>query len=301
MLYIKNYDPKKMAEYYDLDNPKQRDFELEQKINTDVKEEHIDRLMYLFDNGYDLFNPNLALLQLAAREGRLRSLKFLLFMGAEFTTALDAKDRYNYTPLVSAFRHNQLEAAEFLIKASANPNICSDDDNLSPLHYAVMAEDPHLVELLIKAGASLNAVTTEDRNTPLHIAAQKGYKEIAKILLNAGASPTCVNKHKQFPLDLVERKQRHQWLDILPSRRTNSIEPDHFYLRTARMKSVEGGLFTQKRSVATLPSHVPTLSIPNPKSISKPPVSLMFRPQPAFPKTVNVAQVVTGFLRRMPK
>ena len=59
-----------------------------------------------------------------------------------------------------------------------------DDDDLTPLHYAVESEDVNIVSLLLKLNANVTACGSS--GAPLHIAAKKDNLEIIRVLVQNG-------------------------------------------------------------------------------------------------------------------
>jgi hypothetical protein len=101
--------------------------------------------------------------------------------------ALDAKDRYGWTPLHCACYHGNLEAAKRLIAAGAVTNL-PDKLGKTPLHLAAAQSRNSLCELLAtQAGTTIN---TQDARgmTPLHEAAFNGHKKTYAMLLKANGA-----------------------------------------------------------------------------------------------------------------
>ena len=73
-----------------------------------------------------------------------------------------------------------------LLKAGADPNVSEKTLNITPLHAACRRGQKDIVQLLLKAKANIDALDCRG-NTPLCIAAGNGYKDIVELLLPAGA------------------------------------------------------------------------------------------------------------------
>ena len=74
-----------------------------------------------------------------------------------------------------------------------------DDNNINPLHYAVMNDNLDIVKDLVEKGASMEAIDDENY-TPLSIAAAKGLLDIVKYLVDKGANMEIVTAYKMTPL-----------------------------------------------------------------------------------------------------
>eukprot|EP00127_Corallochytrium_limacisporum_P001073 Clim_evm11s37 gene=Clim_evmTU11s37 len=167
---------------------------------------------------YDRRTP----LHLAAAEGRMRVVEFLVAAGAN----VNATDRWGGTPLEDAVANGHLKVAEFLKsqgavtdgerahglgakicalaslgqlrelrklvengKMDVNGHACRDFDGRTALHLAVAAGHVDVVEYLIAKGADVNA-TDRYGTTPVRTALQYNRHEIENILLTHGATPS---------------------------------------------------------------------------------------------------------------
>jgi ankyrin repeat protein len=76
-----------------------------------------------------------------------------------------------------------------LLKQGADVN-AAQPDGMTALHWAADHGDVELAEMLLYAGANPNAMTRIGEYTPLHIASRDGTAAIVKLLLEKGADPT---------------------------------------------------------------------------------------------------------------
>ena len=124
-----------------------------------------------------------------------------------------AKHTRPSTPLMAAFNTRdrdldvRIEVIKMLLKAGANPNICSSNENPA-LHEILSSKKPlktkvEIAELLIGAGAYVGAVNYTGM-TPLHYA---GNKTLIKLLIENGADPRIANKRGRAIIDSPGVKQ----------------------------------------------------------------------------------------------
>ncbi len=125
-------------------------------------------------------------LMLAARDGRLETVRFLVEHGAEvnylasgavYRSALDAAAR------AERGGTNYLEIVGFLLDHGADPNGPSPE-GASPLHNAVRSGNPRVVQLLLERGADPSRADREG-NTPLKIAKERGNTMLVRLLEQA--------------------------------------------------------------------------------------------------------------------
>lgn len=100
------------------------------------------------------------------------------------------------TPLMTAVMETELDVrvpmTKLLLDNGANVN-ATDENNLSPLNYAVLDDDnEEVIKLLLDTGANVDGpprrnVAGEDYETPLMIAAAANYVNIVKILVGRQA------------------------------------------------------------------------------------------------------------------
>jgi len=88
--------------------------------------------------------------------------------------------------------------------ASADPN-ASDDNGLTPLHFAAQSNSYAVSEALILAGASVDSVDANG-NTPLSDAVfhSDGSGDLIKFLLRSGADRNKENNYGISPLELAK-------------------------------------------------------------------------------------------------
>ncbi len=115
----------------------------------------------------------------ALHAGDSKQLARLVAEGA----AVDARDRYNATPLMYAAAYGTLNDVRFLIQAGADVNAASEE-GFTPLMFSTGEADK--LTTLLKAGAKVN-VSAKTGATALLCAALRGNVEGVQVLLDAGA------------------------------------------------------------------------------------------------------------------
>jgi ankyrin repeat protein len=103
------------------------------------------------------------------------------------------------TTIHEAISKGDLELVRHLIEKDSSLVNITDNNEMTPLHFAVIAESIETVSYLIDKGANINAVNNI-KETPLHIAAKKGKSKITEILLKNGADVTVINVWDRAPL-----------------------------------------------------------------------------------------------------
>uniref|UniRef100_A0A0G4H682 Uncharacterized protein n=1 Tax=Chromera velia CCMP2878 TaxID=1169474 RepID=A0A0G4H682_9ALVE len=135
-------------------------------------------------------------LHLAAREGCLPAVEFLVNVGA----FLDSRDSWGWTPLFWAVRSGDLDIAEALLKGrtAVDPNARGADVNArggngeSALMVASVLGRKDMVGLLLKTNSGWNvALNLQNREgeTALFLAGANRFPEVVRRLLRRGADP----------------------------------------------------------------------------------------------------------------
>ncbi|XP_018590619.1 ankyrin repeat and EF-hand domain-containing protein 1 [Scleropages formosus] len=131
------------------------------------------------------------------KTGDLDSL--LLAFGQQ--VAVDIKDRFYRTPLMTACACGNYEVTKFLLKLGADVNAC-DQYNWTPLHHACHAGQVDIVDLLVGAGAEVDAQALNGA-TPLMRAIASCRFSCVEYLLQAGANVQAENKQGKNCLDFA--------------------------------------------------------------------------------------------------
>ena len=93
------------------------------------------------------------------------------------------QDQSGAAPIHVATMYGSLDAIVTLHQLGCDIS-AFDDDDLTPLHYAVESEDVNIVSLLLKLNANVTACGSS--GAPLHIAAKKNNLEIIRVLVQNG-------------------------------------------------------------------------------------------------------------------
>ncbi|KAI0884774.1 ankyrin repeat-containing domain protein [Annulohypoxylon maeteangense] len=116
----------------------------------------------------------------ASSMGRIQSINILLQYGAQ----VDVTDvACQMTAFSTAIVHYQLESMRALIRAGANIEKRSSQQNLTPLQLAVLEGHCGIMEFLLENGAD-TGVRDENGQTLMHYAVQAGFPTVKTMLLN---------------------------------------------------------------------------------------------------------------------
>jgi ankyrin repeat protein len=133
---------------------------------------------------------------------RADNLKALKEMSSQ--SAVQARDRLEWTPLHYAALYGSSEAVRILLEAGADPN-ARTLAQATPLMFA--AYNLEKTRLLIEKGADVNA-KAKDGTTPLYVAAgAQGNERTVRYLLEKGANP---NEIRPSGADVLMRAAAHE-------------------------------------------------------------------------------------------
>eukprot|EP00045_Choanoeca_perplexa_P000329 m.13799 g.13799 ORF g.13799 m.13799 type:complete len:603 (+) comp10224_c1_seq2:313-2121(+) len=128
----------------------------------------------------------------AARQGRLRMVRFLLDKGAE----VNVKDKDGRTGLHWACYNGHTDTAELLIARGVEVD-ARTHDFWTALHYTAWKGYLDTSKLLIANGANVNA-KSKCHNTPLHKACWRGEGDVAVVLILNGANEHSPSNDKEL-------------------------------------------------------------------------------------------------------
>jgi len=162
----------------------------------------------------------------AAAIGRITHLVRLLARDPELVNSY-SDDGFQPLGLACFFGH--LDAADYLVRAGANVNSASNNEQgFTPLHSAVAGRHIPIMKMLLKNGANPN-VRDGSGNTPLHTAAFNGDLESIQALILGGADLKIRNANGKIPFDLAAEKGRVQAAELLKREITKRFRPSAIF------------------------------------------------------------------------
>lgn len=139
-------------------------------------------------------------LHLAAAEGQIEAIQFLLAQGA----ALNVLDRGGFTPLDSAVEGGHDQAVLYLREHGAVLSGSRAGEMVALMLAAAGADNTAQLQRLLHAGVSASCADY-DLRTPLHLAASEGSLQAAQLLIENGADVNAVDRFGNSPLTDCQR------------------------------------------------------------------------------------------------
>lgn len=143
----------------------------------------------------------------AARTGNLAAVRALLASGID----VNARVKYDATPLLVAAQENRLAVVQALIAAHADLEAKTSDLGVRPLDAAADRGHDGVVQALLAAHADIDAAEN-DGSTALSRAAQAGHNDVVRTLISAHAKIDTRNAKGGTPL-LIAANEGH--LDVV--------------------------------------------------------------------------------------
>lgn len=151
---------------------------------------------------------------------------------------LEAKTKYDDTPLIEAAKRNQSEITNILLRAGAKANAV-ECVMQSALHCAAFRGNTHIMSQLINYGAIVD-LRTSNGYTPLFYAVQSGSHEAVTLLLNNGASVHSVRGHRSLLMSAINSKN----IDIIVSLLKAGLDPEGITADSQALAKIAGTIAT---------------------------------------------------------
>jgi ankyrin repeat protein len=112
----------------------------------------------------------------------------LLLLMNKNNKVINSRNNDNESPLMFALKNNKNEYAKLLLKYGADPNTCDNEGNI-PLNYVIQKNDFEMCKLLLKYKANPNVYFTwNGYSSPLFLAIKDENLEIKELLFDNGAN-----------------------------------------------------------------------------------------------------------------
>lgn len=123
--------------------------------------------------------------------------------------AYNQKDMEDKTEIFHAIQGGQenVDVVTLLLNTGSQFVGLYEDKGFTPFLLAVKLGKLAIVEQLLKMQANPNEQTKQEGNSALHLAAQFGFIDIFALLIEYDADLTLLNKKKETPRDVAQRKK----------------------------------------------------------------------------------------------
>jgi ankyrin repeat protein len=164
------------------------------------------RELLKFANEYEVRKKswgNKTVLDLAASYGHLDIFKELLLWkgGRAFPEQGRRPPKILHLAMKISDKKKRNSFMGYLLEKEWNPNI-TDDEQVTPLHFAIENKDQEVLELLLRHDVSPDSLNVS-KSTALHVAVKNRAPEMIRILLNHGADPNYVDSASLTPVHIA--------------------------------------------------------------------------------------------------
>ncbi|WP_264706609.1 ankyrin repeat domain-containing protein [Wolbachia endosymbiont (group B) of Archips podanus] len=170
---------------------------------------------------------------------------------------------------VTGLPEKQQNSKSFQPKSRVRRQYNPDDTNIAKLFLAIREHktgNPKINKIseiigLLDLIGNINDVDLNDNsNTPLHVAVSKGHEDIVKLLIDKGADIEIANSQNQKPLDIAERLNRQNIVQILKQPTSQSQQKVSGAGEDKETEAGKSGISDQSNSQSRLLSQVGRLN-----------------------------------------
>ncbi|KAJ8667558.1 hypothetical protein QAD02_009221 [Eretmocerus hayati] len=185
-----------------------------------------------------------------------KSILLLLSTDPSYKVVVNAVNSTKKTPLHLAVAHNQAPLVCALLKLGADPNL-SDDDDATPLHYAVMANAIECIKELIQSKTKLNLEAHNEAGwSALHLAVKLGSLSLVMELIKAGADVNVTDmSYGRTVLHIAVDSNHKQIIQYLLTKTKIDVNKKNFGGNTALHNAVVKGGKAAEELVSILKAH----------------------------------------------
>lgn len=126
----------------------------------------------------------------------------------------NARDKYDYTPLMCAVLRGRLEAARLLLQRGADVNALASHGERA-LHLAERTSNLGILQMLLEHGADVNAQDKLGWSALMSAAQRANHTKVLHILLDAGAAINMANPESGTALIIAAGHRRTENVRLL--------------------------------------------------------------------------------------
>ncbi|OQS02028.1 serine/threonine-protein phosphatase 6 regulatory ankyrin repeat subunit B-like [Thraustotheca clavata] len=182
---------------------------------------------------------NRTILHAAAEGGHVNTLKTLLAHGAD----IHAVDEFGAKPLHVAARNGHLAAVQFFVEDANIPVDSTSTCGKTALHYAAKYNKIDLAKYLVSKGSDINA-SDDQQYSPLHFAVANGHLDIVKFLIDNEAGVIVNASGCNFIHEAAKHNRTHimEYLSTYPHLETHSLVKDHNCFTPLHLAAANGSI-----------------------------------------------------------